>query len=128
MKSNVGGLLLDTNVLIEFLRGNALAVAFVDRNAQRISISILTVAELLAGARGDDEQRRIEALAAALGEIEMSGQISRLAGEYRRFYGRSHGVDLIDASIAATAALNDLTLVTLNLKHFPMFPDLSPPF
>jgi len=30
--------------------------------------------------------------------------------------------------IAATAAVHGLELATLNTKHFPMIPDLRPPF
>ena len=43
-----------------------------------------------------------------------------LAGDYVRRYGPSHGVDPIDALIAATAKTRNLELATLNLKHFPM--------
>ncbi len=36
----------------------------------------------------------------------------------------SHGLDDIDALIAATAEHHGLRLATLNVKHFPMFPKL----
>jgi predicted nucleic acid-binding protein len=47
---------------------------------------------------------------------------------YRRDYGKSHGVGLADALIAATAELNQATLVTLNQKHFPMIIDIMVPY
>ena len=37
-------------------------------------------------------------------------------------------LDFPDAVIAATAMHHGLELVTLNLKHFPMFPDLQRPY
>jgi predicted nucleic acid-binding protein len=46
-----------------------------------------------------------------------------------RIYRRSHaGVDLADFLIAASAQELDARLVTRNGKHFPMIPDLEPPY
>ena len=50
------------------------------------------------------------------------------AAELLRIYNRSHGVGAVDAVIAATAQVHDLPLVTLNLEHFPMFPDRQRPY
>ena len=49
-------------------------------------------------------------------------------GLFRRDYGKSHGVGLADALIAATAELAQATLVTLNAKHFPMLPTVLVPY
>lgn len=55
--------------------------------------------------------------------------VGRRAGELMRRYRRSHGgIGLGDYLIAATADVNGLALATLNTGHFPMFPDLQPPF
>jgi hypothetical protein len=56
---------------------------------------------------------------------EIGLETACLAGDCVREYGPSHGVDPIDALIAATAKTRDLELATLNLKHFPMFKDLK---
>jgi len=59
----------------------------------------------------------------------VTDQIARRAGEFLRSYRRSHsGIDLVDYCVAATAELHGAKLVTLNVKHFPMFPDLVPPY
>jgi predicted nucleic acid-binding protein len=47
------------------------------------------------------------------------------AAEFLRDYKPSHGMDVVDAAIAATAQVCGIELATLNLKHFPMFPSLS---
>ena len=44
----------------------------------------------------------------------------RAEGEYLRRYRRNHGVELADALIAASAALNGAELWTRNRKHYPM--------
>jgi len=43
-----------------------------------------------------------------------------IAGRYVNRYGKSHGVEVMDALIAATAKVNRLPLWTLNKKHYPM--------
>ncbi len=38
------------------------------------------------------------------------------------------GIDLVDYIIGATAKLQSADLATLNIKHFPMFKGLRPPY
>jgi len=64
------------------------------------------------------------ALFAALTCVPIDAEIGRRAGEYLRLYAKSHGVELGDALIAATASIHGLTLWTRNRKHYPM-KDLS---
>jgi predicted nucleic acid-binding protein len=44
-------------------------------------------------------------------------EIAKTAGLYRRDYGKSHGVGLADAIIAATCESENAVLKTLNVKH-----------
>lgn len=46
----------------------------------------------------------------------------------RRWLPSHHTVDGADLAIAATAILLGARLLTLNVRHFPMFPDLRPPY
>ena len=41
-------------------------------------------------------------------------------GAYLHRYGRSHGVEIADALVAADAVGSGLRLWTLNRKHYPM--------
>jgi predicted nucleic acid-binding protein len=43
-------------------------------------------------------------------------------------YARSHGLGIADAVIAATTRLHGLRLATLNVRHYPMFADIRPPY
>jgi len=46
-----------------------------------------------------------------------------------RTWRRSHsGIGTSDYLIAATALELGMDLATLNVRHYPMFPDLTPPF
>ena len=122
-------ILLDTDVLIDFLRGHDKATSFVTINSKRIMVSAVVVAELFAGVRGGTggaEQSVLENLLALFRVVPVNDEIARLGGLYRRDYGNSHGVGLADAIIAATATAEEVELKTLNVKHYPMFTDLEP--
>jgi predicted nucleic acid-binding protein len=117
--------LLDTCILIDLLRGREAAVAFISGLKSTPAISAITATELIAGARGKVEEEAIDRILATYEVAEIDLEIARLAGDYVRDFGKSHGVDPIDALIAATAKSKELDLATLNIKHFPMFKGLK---
>ena len=123
-----GPVLVDTDVLIDFLRGYGPAVSFVDNHSDRIVLSAIVVAELYAGAKGDAEQTVLDNLLSVVRVVPISGEHARLGGLYRRDYGPSHGTGLSDALVAATAFLENAALKTLNVKHYPMFEGIEPAY
>jgi predicted nucleic acid-binding protein len=122
------GALLDTGVLIDYLRDRAAAVAFMRRLEARPSVSVVSAAELYAGSRTAAEQQRIEMLLAQLVVREIDLEVARLGGTFCQQYRRSHGVEIPDALIAATAQIHGVRLVTRNPRHFPMLADLLVPY
>ena len=121
-------MLLDTNVVIDLLRADRGALAFVLSLQRAPRISVVTITELRAGQLGMREKATIDRYVEVFDPIEVSVPVAEKAGEFRRTFGRSHGVDPIDAIIAATADIHGLPLATLNLKHFPMFSGLARPY
>lgn len=124
-------ILVDTDVLIDFLRGYEEATSLVAVNSERIIVSAVVVAELYAGVRGGadgPEQGVLERLLALFRVVPVSSGIARLGGLYKRDYGRSHGVGLADAIVAATATVEDAALMTLNVKHYPMLSGIQPAY
>lgn len=111
-------LLLDTNILIDHLRGDAQAASLirdVETGRARASISVITETEVLAGRSLTRQQLRdIEALLSLLPRLAVTSRVARIAARWKRTYG----MDLPDALIGATAHLANATLVTRNLKHF----------
>jgi predicted nucleic acid-binding protein len=58
----------------------------------------------------------------------MDDRVAEIAGELGRRWLPSHrGIDSADLAITATAIMVNATLLTRNIKHFPMFGDLSAP-
>ena len=76
-----------------------------------MSVSSMVVAELYAGVRGDDRSPEQVVLAEVLAAVEVvpvTAEVARQGGLYRRDFGKSHGVGLADAIIAASATLSGL--------------------
>jgi predicted nucleic acid-binding protein len=120
-------LLLDTDIVVDFLRGQPSAVAYVKAEADRISFSSIVVAELYAGVR-NDELQRLDELLSLFPVIPVTADVARAAGLHKRDYFKSHVVGLADAIIAATAETLDVELKTFNVKHYPMLSGLQPPY
>ncbi len=120
--------LLDTDVLVDFLRGHSQGAAFVNAHADRIILSAIVVAELYAGVGGDDERNTLDKFIYLFRIVPVNAEIAKIGGLYKRQYGRSHGVGLADAIIAASAKVENAALKTLNLKHYPMLEGLVPAY
>lgn len=115
-------ILLDSDVIIAWLRGYepfAELIPDLVSKANLLAWTPVSVAEVYAGVRRGEE-RRIEGLFYVLETLSISAEIGKKAGGYLHAYSKSHGVELGDALIAATAHVHDMELWTLNKKHFPM--------
>ncbi len=121
-------LVVDTDVLIDYLRDQAEAVAFMEGSAQPLALSVVSVAELYVGVREGEELRRLDGFVAAFEALPLEREAAVQAGLWRRQYGRSHGTGLADALIAASVAAAGGTLVTLNRRHFPMLAEVLVPY
>jgi hypothetical protein len=121
-------LLLDTDFLIDFLRGQRQAVAFMEGESRPMAVSALTIAELHAGVRDGEEKDRLAELVSIFSQIPVDPETAVEGGLLRRDYGPSHGTGLIDAILAATALRQGLRLVTLNAKHYPMLSEVVVPY
>ena len=118
-------ILPDTDVLVDFFRGHARAAALVKANASRIILSPIVVAELYAGVKGEAELAAIDNFVSLFRVVPLNAETAKVGGLYRRDYGKSHGVGLADAVLAATAEAENAELKTLNVKHYPMIKGLA---
>lgn len=119
---------LDTTVLIDVLRGHSSAVGYVLELEEVGVCSEVTRVEVLRGLRSE-ERRPAERLFQVLRWVPVDEEIARAAGELGRQLRRSHGgIGVADLVIGATAERLGLPLATTNIKHFPMFKGLKPPY
>lgn len=123
--------LVDSDILIAHLRGVDAAREWLlraRRETGRLATSTVCVAEIGGGMRSD-ERSEVVRLLASLDVFPVSRQAGWQAAEFMRRYRSSHsGIGLGDYLVAATASSEGLDLATLNVKHFPMFRSLKPPF
>jgi len=121
-------ILLDTDVLVDFFRGRSKAVAFINAHSDRIILSAVVVAELFVGAKGSAEEGSLEEFVSLFRVVPVNVEIAKAGGLYKSKFGKSHGVGLADAILAATAEAENAELKTLNTKHYPMLRGLAPAY
>ena len=119
-------MLVDTDVLVWYLRGNKQAATFLGTN-QGFQISVVTYMELVQGMRNKEELRRLRKTLVIWGisPLMIDERISQRAAYYVEEYFLSHALRLADALIAATAVERGLPLATANLKHYQVVADLK---
>lgn len=109
-------LLVDTDMWIDHLAGEARLPG----RRSRLSVSVITRTELLAGARDARHVAVVRRLLASITERVVDRQIAEEAGRVRA----ETGIPLPDALIAATALVHGLTLRTRNVRDFQRVPGL----
>jgi tRNA(fMet)-specific endonuclease VapC len=120
--------LVDTNILIGYLRNNQFCVnKFNDiLRFNNIFISPISRLEILNGLRTGEEKKTFELINNICYNLKISNftfeESENIIMELRK---RGITIDIADAVIAASAIGNKLPLITLNQKHFLDIPDLK---
>jgi predicted nucleic acid-binding protein len=118
--------LVDTDVLIWYLRGNEKAAKIINAKTP-FDISVITYMELLQGMRDKKELRTLQKFLKqwSVKIIQISENISTHAMFFVEDYYLSHSMELADAIIAATALEYHETLLTANDKHYSFIPNIQ---
>ena len=123
--------LIDTDIIIFALRGDKTVLARFEENKNiPISISMITYAELVFGAKRSQNERTNMLKVNRIREIypveELNIGIMELFADIKaNMYSKAMRIEDMDLFIAATAIYNDLTLVTNKTKHFKNIPLLK---
>ncbi len=119
--------LLDTNVIINHLKG----IKPLPTNIDNIQISVITYAELLYGAKKSKKRKSLDILQEFLKTHETNyiNINKEVINQYIliKIELEEKGTPLDDFNllIAATAKINNFTLITYNVKHFSRVPGLK---
>ncbi len=111
-------ILLDTNILIDILKGNQKTIEKVQNFDTTLSISSISVMELYYGAINKAELNKLEKFVSLFNVIHLSENISTYATKLVKTYAKSHSLDIPDSLIASTSLVNNYKLFTYNLKDF----------
>ena len=115
--------LLDTSVIIDALndrRGRRNLLLGLVKQGNLLACCPINVTEVYAGLRPKEEAATEEFLR-SLEYYHLTWPVARLAGLMKRDYSRKGTtITVADAMIAAVALVHELTLMTDNVKDFPM--------
>lgn len=124
--------LLDTDILSAYLRGNAAVSNHIDSylsDFDVLSISIITKYEILSGLYHKDSHNKLEKFLQLLMFIEVlplsERAIEIAAQKYAETRKIGQPVDDIDLLIAGIALANDMVIATNNQKHFGKISELE---
>lgn len=119
-------ILCDTNILIEFYKGNSDVVGELQKiGLPNLAVSVITAGELYFGARDKREMGRIRKHLSLMRQIPLDSDISNRFLNLLEDFALSHRLSIPDALIAATTLSQDIPLYTLNLKDFQFIPGLK---
>ena len=118
-------MLIDTDVLIWFLRGRSSAREALAR-CRPVELSAVTYMELVQGVRDKNELRMLRRTI-RLNDwriLPLTEDISHRATMYVEGYALSDGLRVADALIAASAVQSGAALMTANSRHYKCIPDI----
>jgi len=119
-------ILLDTDVLIDCLRGLPAADAWLRESADQVfAIPGIVAMELIVGCRDKADLGRTQAFIRHFDVIWPEAPEIRRAFDLLVAYRLQFGVGIPDCIIAAMALERGMPLYTFNLKHYRMFPGLE---
>ena len=122
-------MLIDTDIIIDCLRGYVPALQFVRSMPEPFSISAITVAEIVPALRDSAEKSAFASLLATVQVLPVDGAIAERAGSlFKQYRAAIPGLSLADSIIAATAERNNVPLVALDARNFPTVKKVITPY
>lgn len=118
-------LLLDSDFVIEIQRGSADAANWLASTTEELGLPAPVAWEILYGSRNKAELRKSNQFLTSFNVISVSPADSALVESLIISHVLSSGLSLADFLIAAQAISRNATLVTFNIKHFKVLPNLD---
>jgi len=117
--------LCDTNVFIYAFNGQQLTVNKLHEiGLSQVALSVITLMELYQGMGNKTELAQMKKKIKYFDVIEIDTSISKLAATLIENFKLSHGLQIADAIIAATAVTYQVPFYTYNIKDFNFIPGI----
>lgn len=129
MFGEIKTILLDTDIIINHLRGQKEDTLFLKRVMVEDEFlgmySVITEVELFSAEKIEEQQaEEIENILSNLQRAELSRPVAKLAGNLMGGFRKSHGLEMPDAVIAASALVHGALLATKNSRHYAFIPGI----
>ena len=108
--------LVDSNIIIYHLNQDPIATTFLSENYEKIAISQITFVEVLSFSFSEESERDVRELLSTFDIVDVTQAVSNQAIKNRKL----KKIKIPDNIIASTAMVNNLVLVTRNVKDFKM--------
>jgi predicted nucleic acid-binding protein len=117
--------LCDTNIFIHAFNGRQDTINKLQEiGLEQVALSVITVMELYQGMNNKVELAQLKRKIRYYDVVEIDGAISRLATTLIENYKLSHGLQIPDAIIGATAVIHQVPFYTYNIRDFDFIPDI----
>ncbi|GHV85722.1 ribonuclease VapC [Spirochaetia bacterium] len=120
-------MLIDSDVLIWYIRGNKNAQTAVNNNNIPFKISVINYMEVIQGMKDKKELKAFQKYLKkwSVEILQINENISTRAMFLVEDYFLSHSLELGDAIIASTVLENQKILLTGNDKHYKFIPNIQ---
>ena len=110
---------IDTCIVIEYLKDN------LSLQKSNCYINHIVLMELYIGAKNKQDLKEIKAKLQGFQLLQTNQEVISLSTQIIEHFGLSHNAKIQDAIIASTCLINNLPIVTYNIKDFRYIPDLE---
>jgi predicted nucleic acid-binding protein len=118
--------LCDTNIFISAFNGRQDTIDQLDKiGLDEIVLSAVTVMELFQGMGNKEELAQMKKKIRYYDIVQIDEEISAKAIELIETFKLSHGLQIPDAIIGATAVIHQIPLYTYNLRDFDFLPNIN---
>jgi hypothetical protein len=119
--------LCDTDVMIEFFKGNVSTknILEIDILPKNIALSATTLMELYFGAKSKKELILIKKFLSAFEILKLNEDVANVSLNLIEIYSKSHSLKIPDALIGATSIYHKIPLFTYNKKDFNFIKELK---
>lgn len=117
--------LVDTDILIKIYRGDKEKRNVIEPIQDSLAVSVITIMELLAGAKSNQNKFEILKTSKAYHVFHLSDMISEMALNLSKKYSVKHNSGVADILTAATAIAAGVPFYTDNTRHFEFIEELT---